>query len=223
MPIDNRYATINFFEHGFNVKNLTSSSEQEEAYKLRHKVFVDELGWVPPQSNCREIDAYDGDGMISLGVFDHEGRMIAHMRITLPQRVFMMEKEFSSLIQIPIKKTSRAVEVSRVCTEVDTRRAKVATTYGRYHVAMVLYKGLYLWCKKNRVHHIYMVIEYKLLRLLKLSGFPCREIGALTIMPDGVSAVAVRLNWREFDAVNKWCKPQLLIWFGDVQGLKKAA
>lgn len=211
------YKTVDFFEQDYQVKTLTTKFELEEAYAFRHKIFVEELGWVSPQRNGLDKDRYDDTGMAPLGVFDRtEGRLIAHLRITLPHRIFMMDKEFASLIEIPIIKTDGTVEVSRVCTEKKYRKTQLETIYGSYHIAMLLYKGLYQWCTQNSLNDMYMVIEYKLLRLLKLLGFPCSEIGKSTIMPDGVSAVAVRIDWREFEMLNKNNKPQLLGWFRDI-------
>ena len=213
---------INFFEQGWNIKNLTNETQQKKAYRLRHKIFVNELGWVAPQTGELEIDTYDGDGMIPLGLFDQAGCLIAHLRITLPHRTFMMEKEFSALIESPICKTDGTVEISRVCTEKATRTMKVPTGHGNFYISMLLYKGLYRWCCQNLINDMYMVIENKLFRLLRMSGFPCRMIGNPTIMPDGVSAVAVRIDWREFESINKNSKPQLLDWFNDVGPMRKA-
>jgi acyl homoserine lactone synthase len=218
-----KYLSIDFFEQNLRIKNLTNSTEQENAYRLRHKIFVDELKWVPPQADGLDIDIYDSEGMVPLGVFDRTGRLIAHLRITLPQRTFMMEREFAALIETPICKTDSTVEISRVCTEADTRTMRITTPYGNMHVSMLLYKGLYYWCCQNLINDMCMVIENKLFRLLRISGFPCRMIGKTTTMPDGVSAVAVRIDWREFELKNQSSKPQLLAWFNNTGIMRKAA
>lgn len=224
MPASNcRYSAINFFEQNLRIKNITNSIERENAYRLRHKIFVDELKWVSPRADGLEVDNYDNEGMVPLGVFDQTGRLIAHLRITLPQRAFMMEREFAALIETPIRKTDSTVEISRVCTEADIRTMRITTPYGNMHVSMLLYKGLYYWCCQNRINDMCMVIEKKLFRLLRMSGFPCLMIGKTTIMPDGVSAVAVRVDWREFESKNQSCKPQLLAWFNNTGIMKKAA
>jgi N-acyl-L-homoserine lactone synthetase len=216
MQINNsRYLPISFFEQNFEVKNLTNLTERESAYRLRHKIFVDELKWVKPQSEGLEIDFYDDEGMVPLGVFDRLGRLIAHLRITLPQRTFMMEKEFAALIETPIRKTNSTVEISRVCTEAEARAMKILTPHGYTHVSMLLYKGLYCWCCKNFISKMCMVIEKKLFRLLRMSGFPCQVMGKTIIMPDGVSAVAVKIDWRVFESINEKSKPQLLAWFNN--------
>jgi len=223
MRADTGYSTINFYDQGFRVKNLTSTIEHEKAYRLRHRIFVDELKWVAPQADRLEIDVYDGKGMFPLGVFNQTGELIAHLRITLPHHSFMMEREFASLIESPISKSCSTVEVSRVCIEYGWRRVKLKTVYGEYHLSMLLYKGLYQWCCQNLINNMYMVIEYKLYRLLKMTGFSCEAIGRTIIMPDGVSAIAVKIDWRKFESVNKKQKPQLLTWFDDSRVMNQAA
>jgi N-acyl-L-homoserine lactone synthetase len=213
---------VEIFEQDFRANNL-NSMDKIKSYQLRHKIFVKELGWVAPQKDQLEIDAYDGEGMMPLGVFDQTGRLIAHLRITLPEQTFMMEKEFAALIELPIPKTRNTVEVSRVCIEADVRNVIIINPYGKYHISMFLYKCLYLWCCKNLIKNMVMVIENKLFRLLKMSGFPCRRIGRTTIMPDGVSAVAVRVDWQEFESENQTSNPDLLAWFKDVNLINKAA
>ena len=218
-----RYLPIDFWECGFRVKTLTVQAEKLDAYRLRHKIFVDELSWVKPQKNNLEIDVFDDKQMVPLGVFDSANRIIAHVRITLPQRSFMMEEEFPELIDTPICKMNTTVEVSRVCTEMASRKTKIITPYGNMDISLLLYKGLYCWCCSNRINDVCMVIENKLLRLLKISGFPCRKLGKIVIMPDGVSAVAAKVSWREFAMLNRKNHPLLLAWFNNRVGERIAA
>lgn len=218
-----KYLGLDLYEDNFRVKTLTNQAERENAYRLRHKIFVNELNWVPPQVDELEIDVYDDERMVPLAILNQTGKVIAHLRITLPHRTFMMEEEFSALIEKKISKTDDTVEISRVCTRVDTRRTLIMSPYGRQQISMLLYKGLYSWCCQNCINYMCMVIEAKLYRLLRMTGFPCRQLGDITIMPDGVSAVAVSLSWREFELLNQNNNPQLLAWFSSTNTMEKAA
>ena len=62
-------------ERNFVVKNLATDSEKIQAYRLRHRVFCHELGWVPKTENEQEVDEYDHRA-IFLGVFDKKGRLL---------------------------------------------------------------------------------------------------------------------------------------------------
>ena len=42
-------------------------------------------------------------------------------------------------------------------------------------------------------------------------------------MPDGMSAVAVKISWKDFENLNRINKPQLLTWFGGTGKVRKAA
>lgn len=58
-----------FQEGSYLIKTLSTPEEMDAAFRLRHDVFVDELKWVPPSPDKREIDAYDKFA-IPLGLFD---------------------------------------------------------------------------------------------------------------------------------------------------------
>ena len=56
MPLD---SSILIKERGFTVKNLICLEEKIQAYHLRHRIFCEELGWVPESGNALEMDEYD--------------------------------------------------------------------------------------------------------------------------------------------------------------------
>jgi acyl homoserine lactone synthase len=90
-------ASIFIQEGDFIVKTLTNDDEKTQAYRLRHRVFCEELGWVPINSASLEIDKYDQHA-IFIGVFDDRHKLTAFSRLISPGTTFMIEKEFSSLI-----------------------------------------------------------------------------------------------------------------------------
>ena len=49
-------------------------------FRLRKRIFVDELGWNLPHDGERERDAYDGEHAVYLLDFD-EGRVVAAQRV----------------------------------------------------------------------------------------------------------------------------------------------
>ncbi len=208
---------INYCESSLTVKTLETSNERIKAYKLRYESFVEELGWIEPFTNRLEMDQYDDERMIPLGVMDPKGNVIAHLRITLPNFPFMMEHERMAKINQPIEKNGDTVEISRVCTHSSTRKMLIETSCGKINISLILYKGLYQWSKENGINVMYMVVEKKLYRLLKLMGFPCLPIGDITQMPDGAITVAIRITWDEFDRININSRPGLYKWFNTVE------
>jgi acyl homoserine lactone synthase len=201
-------------EGGFFVKDLVTGDENARGYRLRHEVFSKELSWVPENGDGLERDSYD-ESAVGFGVFDGHHELCAHLRLLLPPGRFMLEKEFSGLVGPghQVRKERDTAEVSRLCVAAGARNRKVQTGPGAYSIPMFLYKGVYHWCIRHGVRRLYLVVEYKVLRLLLAQGFPCKLIGSAGTMPDGVTAVAAEMDWREFEALNAKKRPPLLRWF----------
>ena len=183
------------------------------AYGLRHKVFARELRWVPQSDDGLEHDVYDAQAK-HFGVF-RDRKILSYLRLVSPEHRYMLEKEFRALVSPDhdIRKAPDTREVSRLCVSFDERGTKVPTSIGSLGVSMLLYRQVYQWCVPNKVRYLYLVVEYKVLRLLKMFGFPCVLVGEPTRMPDGVTAAAAIMDWREFEAKNLLSRPELVDWF----------
>lgn len=208
-----------FIKEGeFIVKNIVAAEEIIQAYNLRHKVFSQELGWVPETKNALEADNYDNYA-ISFGVFNELNKLIAFIRLIPSSAPFMIEKEFLSLVEPEhkIRKEADTVEASRLCVVPEARNDVISGNFGVHSITMLLYKGIYHWCMKNDIRFLYLVVEYKIYRLLCARGFPCQLLGRPTLMPDGVIAVAAIMDWRVFEKINGTKRQEMLKWFTQYQ------
>lgn len=206
--------SIFIHEGGLVVKNLITEEEKIQAYHLRHRIFAQELGWVPQSENALETDSYD-DYAIPFGVFDGDRGMLAHIRLILAGYPFMIEKDFKLLVSSEhvIRREFDTGETSRICVAPEARPGMVSGNFGIHRISMFLYKGVYHWCLKNNIRYIYTVVEHKVWRLLRAAGFPCKLIGEPQVMPDGAKACAVIMDWREFETLNAEKRPDMLKWF----------
>lgn len=50
---------VAFYEGEFLVKTLATKEEMTQAYHLRHRVFAEQLKWVPERADKLEADVYD--------------------------------------------------------------------------------------------------------------------------------------------------------------------
>jgi N-acyl-L-homoserine lactone synthetase len=200
------------------VKLIKMYDELVSAYKLRHEVFCEELGWVPPLESGLEVDQYD-DKAVSFGVFNRHNTLMAYIRLISSKNTYMIEKDFSILVDPThsIRKSRDTAETSRVCVASDFRNQTFIINSEIFDISMLLFKGVYLWCLENGIRYIYTVVELKMLRYLRGKGFPCNLIGKPITMPDGTRAAAVIMDWREFEAVNHDKRPNLWEWFSQVQ------
>lgn len=214
------FSEIEFYEQEYKITTSLNFEEKKKAYRLRHDVFANELKWVSPQTGDFDVDVYDTEGMVYVSVYDKSHKVIAHLRITRPDKTFMMEEVFAILLEDnPIGKTKESIEVSRVCTDINARSLKISTSCGETPLSLLLYKGLFLWCERNVISKMFMVVERKLYRLLRMTGFPCKMIGEST-MPDGVSATALYIDWREFKLINMEKRKEFYKWFSSYEEQK---
>ena len=206
--------TVFIREGLYTIKNITNDKEKIMAYKLRHKVFSQELGWVPHSSSSLEMDNYDENAAF-LGVFDRNKKLKAFLRIVTPRNTFMLEKEFPYLLSPghKVRKERDTIEISRLCVAPEARNEKFSGNFGIHSISMMLHKGVYHWCQKNGIRYLYLVVEEKVYRLLCAKGFPCKLVGQSVVMPDGVIAVAAIMDLREFEEINMIKRPKMFAWF----------
>lgn len=209
---------VDFFEQDLQIKTLVKEYEKEAAYRLRHKVFAEELGWVPCNQDGREMDDYDSDCvLVGLCAAD---KLIACLRILLPFQKFMLEKEFKDILgDHKIQKTKNTIEVTRFCVASAVRKKQVVTKYGKFPIIMALERAFYNWCRLNGMDNVYMVVSKNFFRLLNLLGMPCSAIAPAVKMPDGVVALAAISSWTAFERHNEEKRPRLLAWFKNCEQL----
>ena len=201
-------------EGGFIVKSLTDDDEMNQAFRLRHRIFCEDLEWVPQSDDLMEIDGYDCHAA-HIGVFDQDNTIVAFSRLVFPGTIFMIEKEFSSLMGPchKIRKQNDTTEASRLCVAPESRRMLVNSDFGSHGLYMLVYKGMYHWCVMHNIRYVYMVVELKVYRMLQAKGFRSQMVGDPRTMPDGCVAVAALIDWEEFIAVNTSIRPCFVKWF----------
>ena len=201
-------------EDGFIVKSLSTDDEMNQAFRLRHKIFCEDLRWAPRSDNLMEIDGYDWHAA-HIGVFDQDNTIVAFSRLVFPGTLFMIEKEFLTLIgpYHKIRKEHDTTEASRLCVAPEFRKMLVKSNFGSYGLSMLVYKGIYHWCAAHYIRYVYMVVELKVYRMLQAKGFRSQMVGDPKTMPDGCVAVAASLDWEEFVVANSLIRPRFVQWF----------
>ncbi len=194
--------SIDLQEGDLRVKVLDSVKRRYQAYRLRKKIYCDELRWVPGDNAEIEVDAYDADAIL-IGALDEHDKVVGTVRIISALRPMMIEKEFISLIapSHQIKKEKNAAEISRlgVCKSMRARK--------RAKVSHALYQSIHRWSMLHKVRYLYMVVEQKMLRNLNLTGFPCQQIGPVLTLHGGYDTAAALLDWHDFDCMAKTTQP----------------
>jgi N-acyl-L-homoserine lactone synthetase len=207
------YRSVVLQEEDIVVRTITKEIDWEKAGRLRHEIFCNELKWVLHSENGLESDEYDNCAVF-FGVFDKNDTLLAFLRLILPGRQFMMEKEFRSLVHQDhiIRKLPDTAEISRLCVAPDAR-TNGGGNFGVHRLSLVLFTAVYQWCLANGIRYLYAVTELKIYRLYCIKGFPYKLIGGPENMPDGVTIVAVMMDWDEFEQSNAVSRPELAAWF----------
>ena len=207
---------IAFCEGEFLVKELESEEELLQAYHLRHRVFAEKLQWVPERKDQLESDVYDA-WSTSIGLFSSQQQLLGMVRMTPAPLPFMLESEFSGCLvgSHRVRKDLDTAEITRLAVD--------PTITDRGHSAKVMrtiIKGSYQWCLANDVRYTYVVVENRLIRALRLMGWPCRPIGEpVALPPADVLSIAALIDLDEFRSNAMGKRPEILEWFSMVDSI----
>lgn len=122
------------FQKYFKVVPATTPEMVNEALRIRHEVYCEELGWEPEKENGLEVDAYDKNALHCLLMAVNSQRYIGCVRIVLPNpddlnhSLPLMELCGNSLYpghpDLDGMAKSEVAEVSRLAIVADFRRRK---------------------------------------------------------------------------------------------------
>ncbi len=184
-----------FREGGYTIRVVETCEEREQAFRLRHAVYCQKLGWVPACPDGRERDRYD-PGSTTLGVFADDGQLLGLARLIPPERPFMLEEDFRALLQpgYRVRKGPDTAEVTRLTTLPQGTRTSGATP-----IASLLYKAIYRWSCAFGVRFLYIVVEERFLQHLCHRGLPCIPLGPPYRFGEGPPAVAALLDRALFE------------------------
>lgn len=189
--------TSGFWEDGFRVTWAPDAAELSGAHALRAEVFCRELGWVGTPSHDLERDAFDAH-CTSIVVVSPEDEVVATIRLVPGERPWMFDEVFRALVPDPaaLRRTGSA-EASRLAVARGARRVRLSS--GR-RLADLLFKASYVYCRQEAIRHVYMLTSDTVGRRLTTTGIPCVPIAAPTLMPDGVVALPLALDWERLRA-----------------------
>ena len=194
-----RYRTIHIKPRNRNlvVRQISCKEERNKSYRLRYDVFYRDLNWINESNDYKDNDCYDKYAT-SLGLFDRD-KIVGSVRIVLACNPMMIENEFIDLVSEShnIKKDVCTAEVSRLCI------SKEIKNNNRRFAALNLYKGLYWWCKVHNIRYLYLVVEYKMYRALRMTGFPLKNIGKKKKIKKRCESVAAILDWKKLKEKSK--------------------
>src|SRR6266566_1733563 len=91
------YRTVNFYETDYGIRSIECENDRLKAFRLRHRIFSEMLGWVPANPSGLEIDRYDHSAKM-VGLFSDTGEIAGLVRLVTSDQPYMLETEFADLL-----------------------------------------------------------------------------------------------------------------------------
>jgi N-acyl-L-homoserine lactone synthetase len=184
--------SVELRNEGFLARNLDPdhSDDLDRIHQFRHRVFSQELGWV---AGPRETDEYDQHS-VHFAAFSPAGDVVACSRFILPSGTFMLETEFTDLVEpgYQVRKEADTVEASRFAVSADLRRTKEG-----FAVTELLCSTMCLWARRNAIRYCYLVLDNNYVDFLQ-RFFPVSVIGPTKVYDSGLTSAAVIFDMAEF-------------------------
>lgn len=134
-----------------NVTAADHVDELEQAWRLRHRVFVEEKGWTDlARADGREIDQFDHEEAVHLCVM-RGARVVAYARMLPTTRGHLLSDVLPELCRFrEVPRGADTMEWTRHCVDPDHRGASFAM--GEAERELVL--GIVEWASANGIDHL---------------------------------------------------------------------
>jgi acyl-homoserine lactone synthase len=125
--------------------------ELEQAWRLRHRVFVEEKGWSDlARADGREIDQFDHDEAVHLCVMRGE-RVVAYARLLPTTRAHLLSDVLPELCRFrDVPRGADTMEWTRHCVDPDHR----GSTFAMGEAERELVLGIVEWVAGNGIDHL---------------------------------------------------------------------
>lgn len=138
------------------------ASALEQAFRLRHQVFVEEKGWADlARPDGREIDQFDDDHAVHMLAMQ-EDRVVGYQRMLPTTRPYLLTEVLPELCEVEAPRGAHVWEWTRYAVQRDCRdRGRILSPVGS-----ALLTAIVEWGLENGIRAI--VIEMNPLWLLRL-------------------------------------------------------
>lgn len=176
---------------------------REEAFKIRHHVYCEELAFEKTQQNGQESDEFDNRSLFTLIKHKPSNTFTSCIRVVttssadelLPIEKYCMDSITNEKFNPQRFNRKSIAEISRLAVKPDFRRRKAdnftgsATgsiselTYSETElrcfpfIAISLYMSAAILCKATGVSHIYVMMEPRLARSMTFIGITFQQLG----------------------------------------------
>lgn len=169
-----------------------NARELEQAFRLRHRVFVEELGWEAlRRPDGLEIDQFDGDHAVHMLAWDGR-RLVGYQRLLPTTRAYLLSEIYPHLCDGDLPRADSVYEWTRIAVDPSYRGACGSLGY----VGASLVLTMVEWCLERDVTSV--IVETQPVQLLKFVEccFIPHPLGVVHKI-DGQSTIAIRAELDE--------------------------
>jgi acyl-homoserine lactone synthase len=174
--------------------------EMEQAFRLRHKVFVEEMGWTDlAKPDGREIDQFDNKYAVHL-LYIERGQVLGYQRMLPSTRPHLLSDVMPSLCDGDRPVGPHIWECTRHCVARGHReKGRVASP-----IANAILSGMVEWGMENGVTTAIAEIEPSaLLRFIQLHFRPMPLGLPSDIGRQNIIAVTLTFDWRTLNRLRE--------------------
>ena len=207
---------VRYRVHSFTARGPGAAALLEQAYRLRARVFMRELGWLATSSDGRERDRCDPlarhFAVFTQPVDGAEPALAGYARALLPRDGFMLQREFIELLggEAFAPDVRRSFEVSRFV--IHPARRGQRCDEGRT-ITEHLARAIARWARAAGRDEWYTVCETRYLRALRLRGLEFAPFGQPVEYQPGVEARAVMLRLSSAGHALRARRPRDYAWY----------
>lgn len=190
------------FERYFSARAATSDEERRAAYRIRHEVYCDELGYEPPRPDRLEHDAYDARSLHCLLKSVANNEYVGCVRLVLADRhagsaqlpfealcAKTLDRSLVDPDALPrdaIAEVSRLAVVGRYRRRSGERQTPATISEGDFgtpdrprfpYLAVGLYLAMVAQARRHGIETLFMLTEHRLARQLTRLGVNLTKIG----------------------------------------------
>ncbi|MDP2716298.1 PEP-CTERM/exosortase system-associated acyltransferase [Rheinheimera sp.] len=197
IPVNRADTALQYFSHFFQAALARSAAQQRDIFRLRHKVYCEEMAFEPCRANKLEHDSFDPRSLHACIKYCDKDTLAGTVRLITSENkdeLLPIEQYFGHCITNPVLTPHNfdrrhICEISRLAVPVEIRCKQSVMSNDRMTglntresqcrsaVAVSLYLLAMLMSLQSKRHHVFVMIEPALARVLKRIGIHFQQIG----------------------------------------------
>ena len=146
-----------------------------QAWRLRYRVFKEQLGWQINSADLLEFDGFDRKAIHCAVLEDH--RLVGYWRSLPTTEMYLLEASFPGLMNGNVPKSSKVWEISRFVVSTDTKHSR--------EIGKLLVREIAAFGRDMEASELIAVTDPVFERFVKLCGLRVERIAGPVVVGKG--------------------------------------